>query len=187
MKTRKSDFGERIVQLEVATGSQKALAKSLGVSTRTIRRWKHRRDVEIPSRVKLTEKKLRSRERYRYYRKTRHIAIPRKLTEIVLNDFAGSEALSDLAAEMNRRYPELTKTILADRPDIAITILKITFGDGSSDISVPLTGSDQFDRLLAEGYKASTHYISGKDYHDWPSLSALLWLRFREVYPGKDV
>lgn len=183
MRKIRVKVGERIQSLELAIGSQKLLAKSLGVSTRTIRRWKHIDTIEIPSKKhKLDPQKLVVRERY-YATRFEEVQLPRTPREITLNDFIEIEWLTDLAAEMDLRYPKLVKKLLRDRPDIQITVLVFKTDSGGLDIQVPGKNPADFERLTFEGYSVKTHYIPGKSYQDWPSLSSWFWRIFRAINP----
>lgn len=180
-------FGERLQSLELAIGSQKGLAKSLGVSTRTIRRWKHIEEFEPPKRKrKLDIKVVKRRERYYFTRRFDEVQPPRKAKEITLNDLIEAESLTDLAAEMDFRYPKLVKQLLEDRPDIQVTVLVFKTDSGGLDIQVPGKNPEVFERLTREGYSVRTHYIPGDGYQDWPSLSTWFWRIFRAINPEGD-
>jgi len=68
MKPLKPTFGERITELEFLMGSQKKLAKSFGVSTRTIRRWKDREDPPNAGQTRGKELRTLTRRRERYWK-----------------------------------------------------------------------------------------------------------------------
>lgn len=69
MKARQQTFGERITELRLLMGSQKAVAESFGVSTRTVRRWEKRQDVPNAGQERGSRIKRLTRRRERYWKK----------------------------------------------------------------------------------------------------------------------
>ena len=184
MKKRRGTVAERIRSLEIAYGSQKALAKSLGVSTRTIRRWKNR-DRGSEGLRAWSEKAVARRERYRYVQKFKG-AIPqiRDSGELVLSDHIRPEFYASIAAELPDRYPDLFREIMRERPDIVVTIAHRPGLKGGTIVNAP--SRDELDRLRSQGYTIEQRYISGDSYKNWESLSSALWDMFRDVYqPGR--
>lgn len=185
MRKRAPNFGERITNLRLQYGSQKALAESLGVSVRTVRRWEKRK--EAPGGTTAFEpKKVRRRERYQRNKGERILgrdiavheaeAKRRERPEVYLNQILPRELF---AAQIARRqtilpsdYPQVVRELISGRPT------HITFVTIGKEVWVP--PPDRIDALVAQGGIVTEHNIDPLT--DWLEWESEFWAGHRIAY-----
>lgn len=182
-KTR-PDFGERITNLRFQYPSQKALADSLGISVRTLRRWESRTDP--PAGGSYDEKKIRRRERYRAERQQ---AIMKEATERVLPAGADPIRLNDLmpfymfGAEGQETLDELRdhgthiiRQVIGSGRDVEIEYTTIITKGEKEIYIVP---RDDFMQFREQG---TTSVFDFGPLDSWLELEAAFWDGFRKTY-----
>lgn len=115
--------------MEVAYGSQKKLAESLGVSARTIRRWKYKGIPVRKSGSKYDESKIKRRIKYFTYEKKPDVLQLNPFQPIMWTDI-GNWA-DETIAENKLVYDEFEKILKSGSNVIITIVLQIThYQDG---------------------------------------------------------